>query len=233
MRNLFLLLVLGNSGFVAWTLWYAEPATDVRVVQKSAGSDISLVDEVTESPSEPPGVEVAVSPVEELAVTLGAKSDLPIARCIGIGPFSELVRFAQVMTILNSAGYAATRRSEDGDVWLGHWVYLNYVTTPGQAETISAVLAEHGIVDTYFDPAGEDGEVLSLGVFREFERAETIRDRVLGLGFDPEMTDRTRPGTLYWADLTLQSEENLDLEPLQAAGRIIRLEQRVCDAPDG
>ena len=233
MRNLFLLLVLGNSGFAAWTLWYAEPATDVRVVQKFAGSNISLVDEVAESPSEPPGVEVAVSPVEELAATLVAESDLPIARCIGIGPFSELVHFAQVMTILNSAGYAPTRRSEDGDVWLGHWVYLDYVTTLGQADTISAVLAEHGILDTYFNPTGEDGEVLSLGVFREFERAETIRDRVLGLGFDPEMTDRTRPGTLYWADLTLQSEENLDLGPLQAVGRIIRLEQRACDAPAG
>ena len=53
------------------------------------------------------------------------------------------------------------------------------------------------------------------------------------LGFEPEMTDSTRPGTLYWADLTLVTEEDLDLGPLQTTGRIIRLEQRDCDAADG
>ncbi len=232
MRNLSLLLVLGNLGFAAWYLWYAEPATDVRVVRNSFVPSISLVSEVVRSPSQSVGVEAAVPepPAEELEETLAAASGVPVTRCVGIGPFSELSRFAQVVTILSSAGYTPTRRAEDGDVWLGHWVYLEHITTQGLAETISTVLAEYGLLDTYFDPSGEEGDVLSLGVFREFNRAETVRDRVLGLGFEPEMTDRTRPGTLYWADLILETEEVLDLEPLQTAGRIIRLEQRVCDA---
>ena len=252
MRNLFLLLLLGNLGFAAWYQWIAKPATDVRVVQISDMPSIALVSELTESPSEPESVEavvppaeeleqtespseplsveVAVPPAEELEQTLAAE---PVARCVGIGPFSELARFTQIMTILGSAGYAPTQRSEDGDVWLGHWVYLENVTTQGQADTLNAVLAEHGISDTYFDPSGAQGEVLSLGVFREFNRAETVRIRVLALGFAPEMTDRTRPGTLYWADLTLATEEDLDLQPLQTAGRIIRLEERACAAADG
>ena len=218
MRNLFLLLVLANLGFAAWYLWIVEPVTDVGATQVSDVPSISLVSELEESASEP---------------TLAAAPVVPVARCVGVGPFSEFGRFVQALARLRSAGYTPTQRSEDGDVWLGHWVYLGDITTQGQAAGVIRTLAEHGIVDTAFDPAGAWGDVLSLGVFRELSRAEAVSDRVqaLGLGFEPAITDRTRPGTLYWADLTLETGEDPDLEPLQRAGRIIRLEQRVCDEP--
>jgi len=232
MRNLFLLLVLGNLGFAAWCLWIAEPAADVRVIQNPDVSGLSLVGELDESPTEPTRVEIIVPAADELDETLVAEPDVPVARCVGIGPFSELVQFEQALTSLSSLGYTPTQRSEDGDVWLGHWVYLADITTQGQADTVIDDLAENGIVDTAFDPGGGLGDVLSLGVFRELNRAEAVRDQVFGLGYEPEITDRTRPGTLYWADLTLDTGEDPELEPLQAAGRIIRLEQRVCGAPD-
>ncbi len=218
MRNLFLLLVLANLGFAAWYLWFVQPVTDVGATQVSDVPSISLVSELEESASEP---------------TLAAEPVVPVARCVGVGPFSEFGRFVQALARLRSAGYSPTQRSEDGDVWLGHWVYLGDITTQGQAAGVIRTLAEHGIVDTAFDPAGAWGDVLSLGVFRELSRAEAVSDRVqaLGLGFEPAITDRTRPGTLYWADLTLETGEDPDLEPLQRAGRIIRLEQRVCDEP--
>ncbi len=218
MRNLFLLLVLANLGFAAWYLWIVEPVTDVGATQVSDVPSISLVSELEESASEP---------------TLAAEPIVPVARCVGVGPFSEFGRFVQALARLRSAGYTPTQRSEDGDVWLGHWVYLGDITTQGQAAGVIRTLAERGIVDTAFDPAGAWGDVLSLGVFRELSRAEAVSDRVqaLGLGFEPAITDRTRPGTLYWADLTLETGEDPDLEPLQRAGRIIRLEQRVCDEP--
>lgn len=218
MRNLFLLLVLANLGFAAWYLWIVEPVTDVGATQVSDVPSISLVSELEESAYEP---------------TLAAEPVLPVARCVGVGPFSEFGRFVQALARLRSAGYTPTQRSEDGDVWLGHWVYLGDITTQGQAAGVIRTLAEHGIVDTAFDPAGAWGDVLSLGVFRELSRAEAVSDRVqtLGVGFEPAITDRTRPGTLYWADLTLETGEDPDLEPLQRAGRIIRLEQRDCDEP--
>lgn len=218
MRNLFLLLVLANLGFAAWYLWIVEPVTDVGATQVSDVPSISLVSELEESAYEP---------------TLAAEPVLPVARCVGVGPFSEFGRFVQALARLRSAGYTPTQRSEDGDVWLGHWVYLGDITTQGQAAGVIRTLAEHGIVDTAFDPAGAWGDVLSLGVFRELSRAEAVSDRVqaVGVGFEPAITDRTRPGTLYWADLTLETGEDPDLEPLQRAGRIIRLEQRDCDEP--
>ncbi|MFP6829248.1 MAG: hypothetical protein VCC36_09475 [Gammaproteobacteria bacterium] len=115
---------------------------------------------------------------------------------------------------------------------MGYWVYLDNVTTQEQADAFGSALAESGVEDSYFDPSGVEGDVLSLGFFREFERAETVREQALAAGLDPVMVDRTRPGTLYWADLVLAIDEELDLEPLQAGGRIIRMDPRPCDEPD-
>jgi hypothetical protein len=136
------------------------------------------------------------------------------------------------MTILRAAAYDPVQRTENGDVWLGYWVYLDNVTTQGQADTLGSVLAETGVEDTYFDPSGAEGDVLSLGLFRELVRAENVREQAVAAGFDPVMVDRTRPGTLYWADLVLAIDEELDLAPLQAGGRIIRMDPRPCDEPN-
>jgi hypothetical protein len=176
--------------------------------------------------------ELVPSPVEDLPAPLTVASIPPADRCVGIGPFSRLDRFDAAMTILRAAAYEPAQRTENGDVWLGHWVYLANVTTQGQADTLGSVLAEEGVHDTYFDPSGEEGDILSLGLFREFERAETVRERALAAGFEPVMEDRTRVGTLYWADLVLATDEELDLEPLQEAGRIIRMDPRPCGEPD-
>ena len=233
MRNVFLLLVLVNLGFAAWYLWVVDPVTDARMTWNSAVPSISLVSELEESANESTSAGVLVPPAAVSEETLAPPPVLPVARCVGVGPFSEFGRFVQALARLRSAGYTPTQRSEDGDVWLGHWVYLADITTRGQAAGLIRTLAEQGIVDTAFDPAGAWGDVLSLGVFRELNRAEAVSDRVqaLGLGLEPAIADRTRPGTLYWADLTLETGEDPDLGPVQRAGRIIRLEQRVCDEP--
>jgi len=229
MRNLFLILVLGNLGFAAWYLWIAEPVVDSRVERNADVPSIALVRELAESPTEPISVAAIVPPADNFEEIRAAEADLPITRCVGVGPFSELSRLEQALTILRGEGYEPTQRSEEGAVWLGHWIYLANITTQVQADALSTVLLEQGIADTYFDPTGAEGDVLSLGLFQEFERADAVRNKVLGLGFEPEMVDRTRPGTLYWADLTVESGEGLDLESLRTTGSNIGLEPRACD----
>ena len=233
MRNIFLLLVLANLGFAAWYFWFNEPAPDVRSARYTDVPGISLVSELEELPSAPATtLDVVPSPAEDILAPLAVPSVAPAERCVGIGPFSDLDRFDAAMTILRAAAYDPVQRTENGDVWLGYWVYLDNVTTQGQADTLGSALAESGVEDTYFDPSGEEGDVLSLGLFRELERAETVREQVLVAGFDPVMVDRTRPGTLYWADLVLAIDEELELAPLQAGGRIIRMDPRPCDEPN-
>jgi len=222
MRNLFLVLVLLNLGFAAWYLWHSEPALETRVIRDADVPTIALASELA-----PPAVNEVTN---DLTVAPAVDPPpAPIARCVGIGPFSDLDSVEAARAILRTAGYDALRRAENGEVWMGHWVYLDNVASQGQADTLSEVLADGGVADTYFDPTGEEGDVLSLGVFREFDRAETVRIRAMELGFVPVMVERTRPGTVYWADVTMEDEEDIDLGPLQSPGRIVRLEQRDCD----
>lgn len=226
MRNLFLLLLLANLGFAAWYFWVREPPVVTRTIRDPEVPSIALASEPaplvdsTEASTVPPRVEE----------TAESPPIFPVVRCFGIGPFSDMDSVEAARTILRNAGFDALRRAENGEVWLGHWIFLDNVTNQGQADTLSEALADGGIEDSYFDPTGVDGDVLSLGLFREFNRAETIRILALELGFEPVMVQRTRPGTVYWADVTLANADTLDLTPFQSPGRIVRLEQRQCDS---
>ncbi|HEU4620048.1 MAG TPA: hypothetical protein VFV10_18570, partial [Gammaproteobacteria bacterium] len=78
---------------------------------------------------------------------------------------------------------------------------------------------------------GDDGKIISLGVFTEIARAGRLRDQVRALGFEPLVVDRTRREDVYWIDLMLKAGREVDFEALQTPGRITRLEQRPCGTP--
>ena len=87
-----------------------------------------------------------------------------------------------------------------------------------------------GITDSYVIPNSDSGNLVSLGVFSEISGVSRRRDQVRALGLEPEVVDRTRRATVYWVDVMLAPEQTLDFDALQPPGRIIRLEQRSCEA---
>ena len=87
------------------------------------------------------------------------------------------------------------------------------------------------IPDAYVIPNSDSGNLVSLGVFSEISGVSRLRDEVRALGFEPQVVDRTRRATVYWIDVALAPEQTLDFDSLQPPGRIIRLEQRACEAP--
>jgi hypothetical protein len=87
-----------------------------------------------------------------------------------------------------------------------------------------------GVTDSYVIPNSDTGNLVSLGVFSEIGGVTRRREDVRKLGYEPTVVDRTRRATVYWVDVVLGPDQTLDLETLQAPGRIIRLEQRTCDA---
>jgi hypothetical protein len=82
-------------------------------------------------------------------------------------------------------------------------------------------------------PNSDSGSLVSLGVFSEISGVSRRRDQVRALGFDPKIVDRTRRATVYWVDVVLTGDQTLDFDSLQTPGRIVRLEQRKCEAPVG
>lgn len=220
MRNLFLVLVLANLAFAAWTQWFAEPNVNSPSLVSSDVPTITLLSEL-----EPALVELDPGP-ESVATPIG---DPSAARCISIGPFRELSQAAAAAGNLRTAGYDPAQRVAEGDIWVGYWVHLPGLPSRETADEILSNLRENGISDSYIVPGGEEDHIISLGVFSEISRAGRRREAVRELGYEPTVVDRNRRGTVYWVDVTLAAEQELDLDALQTPGRIIRLEARGCE----
>ena len=227
MRNLFLALVLANLGFAAWAAWYAEPRSGDTFVANPRIPGITLVSELEES---------ALETIEALSETVPEPEELPTStaqpavsqRCISVGPFEELALASAAQAALREAGYAPSQRVVDGEVWVGYWVHLADIPTREVANEILRELHASDISDSYIVPGGVESQTISLGVFSEISRAGSVREQVRALGYDPTVADRSRSATLYWIDVLAQGNTDIDLDALQAPGRINRLEQRPC-----
>lgn len=255
MRNLFFALVLVNLAFAAWRAWFVSDAPPSQPPR--AAPSITLVSELpadavrqlaARAPalSDPPPAPAGPPPDSEAFVTapedsvglretdrveIAAEEPAGAAaalRCMSIGPFRELAQAAGAASSLRMTGFMPTQRVAEGDVWIGYWVYIQAIPTGREADAILERVRAAGLADSYVIPQSDSGALVSLGVFTEINGVTRRRDEVRALGYEPTVVDRTRRATVYWVDVLLGQEQTLDLETLQAPGRILRLELRAC-----
>jgi cell division septation protein DedD len=254
MRNLFLGLMLANLAFAAWSAWFA-PSMKVGRPADEGVPALTLVSEVPDDlrssgaiVDAPGGVAPDAADAAPVVVAPPAGSDAPAGvaappdasaaaepasaaeagGCTTVGPFRELSQAAAAAATLRAAGYQPVQRVDEGDVWVGYWVYLPAIATELEANEILAKVRAQGIADSYVIPNSDSGNLVSLGVFNEISGVSRRRDQVRALGFEPQVVDRTRRATVYWVDVTLAPGQALDFDALQPPGRILRLEQRSC-----
>jgi hypothetical protein len=229
MRNLFLILVLLNLGYAAWSAWIAQPNATGSVASSRAVGGITLVSELEPAALEAiESLQVAAPPAPPPPPPASAESST-VDRCISVGPFQELAQASAAQSALRSAGFTPNQRVVEGDIWVGYWVHLTDIPTREQAEEILERLRNNDISDSYIVPGGDESrQMISLGVFSEINRAATVREQVRALGYSPTVADRSRRATLYWVDVLAPANATIDLDSLQPAGRINRLEQRTC-----
>lgn len=253
MRNLFLALVLANLAFAAWHNWFARSVPGSRTEDRDVPG-LMLVSELPEPAAAAGTAQVAgpdaakgdvgtatatdeanssAAPASPDTDDASADASVPLGgaalRCVTVGPFKELSQAAAAASELRSSGLDPSQRVAEGDIWVGYWVYIKDLPTQTRADAVLEDLRRHGITDAYVIPDTDSGNVVSLGVFSEIQRARRRREAVRALDYDVTVADRTRRGTVYWIDVRLANGRSLDLDKLQPAGRIIRLEQRACD----
>ena len=180
-----------------------------------------------------PAVVAPAAGGEEVAAAADGASETE-ARFTSVGPFRELPQAAAATATLRGAGYQPQQRVAEGEVWSGYWVYIPAIPTEIEAnETLKKVregVREARIPDAYVIRNSDSGNLVSLGVFSEISGVSRLRDEVRALGFEPQVVDRMNRATVYWIDIALATGQALDFDSLQPPGRIIRLEQRACDA---
>jgi hypothetical protein len=224
-RTLFLLLLLANLLFAAWTRWIAPaPAAIGYATPSAAGSTgIQLLREMPPSDASPPA-DAGMLALNDTSVT-----------CVSAGPFLTRPDAERTAERLGRLGFTVRLRDAREDVRVGHWVRLEGLATPEDAENARVALQAAGLADAFVLTEEDAGPVVSLGVHADPTRAEATAAVARTAGFEPRTIDQVRTEDVSWLDVDRQSNGGLPaFEELQAAegGRQPALGLRPCPAAE-
>ena len=225
LKNLFLVLLLANLLAVGWQIWIVPPEVPPDRLSGSGDEpELALASPVRKGAT-------AVAPSRRSAAAIPNGSAATIA-CRRIGPLSDGGLADAVGQRLRAEGIAVSQTSEEGQIWVGHWVQLENVGNRQQADQIVGRLSAGGLPDAYVLQA--TGPIsISLGVFRSRERADKVVAEARKLGFQPTVTDRYRPGVQYWLLVRAPAGGRLGLTELaRETGQIIRSDAVPCPPTD-
>jgi hypothetical protein len=150
---------------------------------------------------------------------------------VSVGPFIDAAPLQRVSSRLENLGYTARSRTTTEVVRVGQWVSVADLATPVDARNALNALRAVGIADAYVVTDGEPGNVVSVGVFNQPERAEEAAAMVRRAGLVPRITDRTRSAEATWLDVDRAANGGLpELSDLAdaAATSAPPLEMRAC-----
>jgi cell division septation protein DedD len=250
MRALGLLLIIANLGYLGWATLVdvrdeatpvPSPPSDVTVQRLVLAAERDVATAAAAARSQKSRDERSSADASrarnDTATPGRPRAEAAVVdtgpRCISIGPFQDLTSAAQASATLRSAGRESRQRLEQGQLWVGYWVSVPGFAKREDAERAVARLKQNGITDVYISLSGaepESSNVVSLGVFKETDRAQRLLAEAKALGFPAQISDRTRAGSVYWVDADFPSPQpNFDFSTLGAQpGKILRLEQRDC-----
>lgn len=246
MRTLCLLLILANALYFTWSQMIdVQPSGLERKGSKPVEPSMRIVlaREMQEANPQEPIEQIrdvqppAVEPLgkeSSPAPAVAAAQDEALS-CTSVGPFADLPQASQARAALRAAGFQPRQRMEQGELWAGYWVSVQGLATREAAESALRMLSGSGINDVYLMPGSDPPNVLSLGVFSDYQRAQRRVDEVHALGLTARIDDRKRAGSVYWIDVDLQEPgQVLDSSIFQSDPRkITRLEMRACRAEAG
>ncbi len=211
MKNVFLALLLANLLYFGWQQWVAPP--DVPPLRLRS-----------------PGQEEEIAPLSPRSKSGTTSGVTPAGACARVGPLTDGQLADTLRARLGERGFAAVVAAEEGQIWVGHWVQIESVTSREEADRIAARLASGGLPDAYVLQNSPPFSV-SLGVFRDRERADKVAAAAAALGFHPQTTDRYRSGMQYWLTVSVPPGRALPLADLgRESGQILRSDQVVCPA---
>ncbi len=207
MRVLFLLLLLANLLFLAWTRWVV-PAAQVVPAAPALDREMQPIRLQSEAMARPEAVRAsageAVGPV------------LPAASCVSVGPFIDPVHADAAAVQLERLGFTSRRRVAQDEVRVGYWVRVPDLATPEDATNALAMLRAAGLSDAYVETEGQPGNTVSIGVYADPRRAAEAADAAAKAGFSTATSDRLRPLEVQWLDVDRQA--NGSLPALEALG---------------
>jgi hypothetical protein len=223
LRTLFLLLLLANVLFLAWTRWVVPPSSP-HAARTAAAASQAL--QPIRLQSEPAPAATSPDP---------AAQNLLSASCVSVGPFIDPAHAEAATAQLERLGFSSRRRVGQDEVRVGYWVRVPGFATPADATNALATLQAAGLGEAYMVDGDEAGTTLSIGVYADAAKAAEVAKTVGDAGFTPETSDRLRTLEVLWLDVDRQANGGLpateDLgEPPAGA---LPYDLRACPAASG
>jgi hypothetical protein len=218
----FLILLLANILFLAWSFWVATPAASEGPPAPAA---------------KPQGLRLATEPA---VAAVSGVTDTPRATvsagasCVSFGPFPDAATLAATAARLERLGYRARTRAATEDIPTGQWVSVTGLATPEDAAHALTALRSVGLADAYVATDSTPATTISVGVFNLPGRADEVAETVRQAGLEPRISVRTRPTDVTWLDVDRSANEGLpdvsDLRDTTAEASAPALEMRACPA---
>jgi hypothetical protein len=221
-RASFLILLLGNILFLAWSLWVAPQASsDLAPAPPGDPHSMRLV---REAPRAAVGA-AAAGPVRSARAAT--------ATCVSFGPFADDASLAAVSQRLEGLGYAARRRTAADEITAAQWVSVADLATPEDAANALNALRRGGLADAYVVTDSAPGTTtISVGVFKDPAGAAEAADAVRRAGLQPRVTERMRTADVTWLDVDRQANGGLpDIADVRGGQESPALEMRACPSP--
>lgn len=204
-RALFVLLLALNIGAGCWLL-FAAPHRDATLPPTDPGVPaLQLLSERDAAIAHP-----------ELDSVPESEADLANDVCRTLGPFQTQADARAAATALRPLVKRSRTRETKQTQTRGYWVYFAAAPSREAALVTARQLADKKVRDYYVVTAGEQQNMISLGLFRDQNNAERRRADLAALGFEPKVATRTEDLPAYWIDFAL-SGENL---PADFAARV-------------
>ena len=195
-RILFLLLLALNIGAAAWLLFAPSRVAQAPPLREPGVPTLQLLSERDAAIARP-----------EMDSVPESEADLANDVCRTLGPFRTQADARAAATALRPLVKRSRTRETQQTQTRGYWVYFAAAPSREQALARARQLADNKVRDYYVITAGEQQNMISLGLFRDQGNAERRRAELAALGFDPRIATRSEDLPLYWIDFALVGSE--------------------------
>ena len=219
MRWLFLFVLMLNVAYVVWEWSQPESSLDAPIIDKGV-SRIVLLSEIGQE-------SVAVLVTDNQAVSdQSGKANVDVeGGCFTLGPFKKLEKLRAVTRGIKEYVVDASFRSREEKEQAMFWVYLDPLENYKEAKALADRLKKSQVKDYFIVNSGPKNNGISLGHFREKNRAYIHAGHIKGLGFEPKVETIFKTYTIFWLDYDVASGKSIPKNILDkhVTGKINRL----------
>jgi hypothetical protein len=208
MRNILLILLLANILYLMWGLFTEEDSVPgVAFVEESdLGPPLDVTAERDSDAITSVGAVLGSGEPSALEAVVGRA-------CVTIGPFRESMDADSAVLEYSNEGMNAVLRATRGQIFVGHWVWIQNIADEAAAKAVLEQLKAGGLGDAYLDRSDTENLKISLGLFGDVAGAEKIELQARSLELPAEIIPSTRERDVFFVDI--------GLPPGKGAGAIV------------